>query len=80
MKRRSLTFCCLIPVASFLVGCSPATEEPVVGEWRQFRGPDGLGISMETDLPVRWREGSSNISWQAAVAALEGVQGVTKKS
>lgn len=23
-------------------------------DWRQFRGPDGLGVSEETGLPTKW--------------------------
>jgi outer membrane protein assembly factor BamB len=34
------------------------------GEWMQFRGPGGLGISDEKNLPVSWSAGE-NIAWQA---------------
>ena len=34
------------------------------GEWMQFRGPGGLGISDEKNLPARWSAGE-NIAWQA---------------
>lgn len=33
-------------------------------DWRQFRGPDGEGISLETGLPLRWGS-AKNIAWQA---------------
>jgi outer membrane protein assembly factor BamB len=33
------------------------------GEWRQFRGPGGLGTSDETGLPVRWST-SENVVWR----------------
>jgi outer membrane protein assembly factor BamB len=33
------------------------------GEWMQFRGPGGLGISDEQNTPVKWAAGE-NISWQ----------------
>jgi outer membrane protein assembly factor BamB len=32
-------------------------------DWMQFRGPRGLGISDETNLPVKWGTGD-NIDWQ----------------
>jgi len=32
-------------------------------DWVRFRGPDGLGVSGETGLPVTWGEGK-NIVWQ----------------
>ena len=32
-------------------------------EWPQFRGPDGLGVSQETGLPVTWSE-TENVAWK----------------
>mgnify|MGYP001039594522 CR=1 FL=1 len=34
--------------------------------WPQFRGPGGLGISQEKDLPVTWSE-TENILWKTAM-------------
>lgn len=34
------------------------------GEWMQFRGPGGLGVSDEKNLPVSWSS-DENIAWQA---------------
>jgi outer membrane protein assembly factor BamB len=34
------------------------------GEWTQFRGPDGQGISDETGLPVKW-SATENLVWKA---------------
>jgi outer membrane protein assembly factor BamB len=36
------------------------------GDWTQFRGPKGTGVSDETGLPVRWGP-DENIRWQAAL-------------
>jgi hypothetical protein len=37
---------------------------PVPAEnWPQFRGPDGLGISQEENLPVEWSE-TENVAWK----------------
>ena len=33
------------------------------GDWTQFRGPSGLGVSDETGVPVRWSS-SNNIVWK----------------
>jgi outer membrane protein assembly factor BamB len=33
------------------------------GDWPQFRGPGGRGVSDETDLPVRW-SATENIAWK----------------
>jgi len=34
--------------------------------WPQFRGPGGLGISQEKDLPVNWSE-MENVAWKTAM-------------
>jgi outer membrane protein assembly factor BamB len=34
--------------------------------WPQFRGPGGLGISQEQDLPVTWSE-TENVAWKTAM-------------
>lgn len=34
--------------------------------WPQFRGPGGLGISQERDLPVTWSE-TENVAWKTAM-------------
>lgn len=33
------------------------------GDWTQFRGPEGLGISDETGLPLKWSS-NDNIDWK----------------
>ena len=34
--------------------------------WPQFRGPSGLGISQEPDLPITWSE-TENVVWKTAM-------------
>jgi outer membrane protein assembly factor BamB len=34
------------------------------GDWPQFRGPNGSGVSLETGLPVEWGQ-DRNIHWKA---------------
>ena len=36
------------------------------GQWPQWRGPDGLGISPETDLPLEWSP-TKNIAWKTEI-------------
>ena len=36
------------------------------GDWPQFRGPTGQGISEETGLPVTWSE-TEHITWKKAI-------------
>jgi outer membrane protein assembly factor BamB len=45
-----------------LVVSAPALAE----HWPQFRGPTGLGVSTETNLPLHW-SAESNILWKAAL-------------
>jgi outer membrane protein assembly factor BamB len=40
-----------------LIAPAPAAD------WPQFRGPGGLGVSLETGLPIRWSE-TENIRWK----------------
>lgn len=35
-------------------------------DWTQFRGPGGLGVSDETNLPVTWSD-SNNLVWRASL-------------
>src|SRR5262249_38378895 len=35
-------------------------------QWPQWRGPDGLGISTETDLPLEWSP-TKNIAWKTEI-------------
>ena len=39
------------------------TVSATAGDWMQFRGPGGLGISDEKNTPVKWGTGE-NIAWQ----------------
>jgi outer membrane protein assembly factor BamB len=66
MIDRVLVLCGLVAMVS--AGCSsPVVEEAPVGEWRQFRGPEGLGVSREEGLPVSWKADSRQIRWRAPV-------------
>jgi outer membrane protein assembly factor BamB len=46
---------------------------PVAENWPQWRGPHGVGISKETNLPVKWSP-AENVAWKAP---LPGVSGAT---
>jgi len=35
-------------------------------DWPQFRGPGGLGISQQENLPVKWSE-TENVAWETAM-------------
>jgi outer membrane protein assembly factor BamB len=44
----------------FMIGAAAAAD------WRQFRGPGGLGISADRGLPATWSS-QKNIAWKAAL-------------
>jgi outer membrane protein assembly factor BamB len=44
----------------FTVGLSTAA---VAADWRQFRGPGGLGVSDEKNLPIEWSS-QKNVVWK----------------
>ncbi len=52
-----------------LLACLAATlisginSEADAADWTQFRGPDGSGVSAETDLPVQWSD-TENLAWR----------------
>jgi outer membrane protein assembly factor BamB len=37
-----------------------------LGQWAQFRGPDGNGVSTATGLPITWTE-TQNVRWKTAI-------------
>lgn len=55
MHRFSRIACALL----LLAGMSTA----MAADWRQFRGPDGQGVSKETGLPTEW-SAAKNIVWK----------------
>ena len=53
-------------ISLILLVAAMATSGTLAGDWRQFRGPDGTGISDETGLPTML-EARKNIAWKAAL-------------
>ncbi|HSC27738.1 MAG TPA: PQQ-binding-like beta-propeller repeat protein [Vicinamibacterales bacterium] len=42
---------------------------PIAANWPQWRGPAGLGVSGESNLPTTWSTGE-NVAWSAALRGL----------
>ena len=53
-------------ISLILLVTAIATSVMLAGDWRQFRGPDGTGISDENGLPTML-EARKNIAWKAAL-------------
>ena len=52
-------------IAAAAVGMA-ATGSSLAGNWPQWRGPDGSGISNEKNLPAEWNT-TKNIKWKTAI-------------
>jgi len=50
--------------AVFVFGVFGMASLSVAGDWPQFRGPGGRGISDETEVPVTWSR-QENVRWRA---------------
>ena len=51
---------------AFLFAAILLSRMSVAGDWPQFRGPGGLGVSNEKDLPLKWGAGE-NVIWKKAM-------------
>src|SRR5215468_3728385 len=56
-----LSLCVLVLCSSFASVGSGAVPK---SNWSQWRGPDGNGISAETNLPSEWSD-TKNIKWKS---------------
>src|SRR5437588_789618 len=45
------------------------------GDWPQFRGPNGAGVSTESDLPADW-SADRNVAWKERVYGYFGMVGL----
>ena len=63
--RRAVIGLFVLSAAGWLAGtCNLATAAPAGGgDWPQFRGPTGEGVSDATGLPLHWSE-SQNVVWK----------------
>jgi outer membrane protein assembly factor BamB len=61
------TVICVMTLASVAVLLNATFRSVSAGNWPQWRGPEGQGISAETGLPVEWSP-IKNIKWKTAIA------------
>ena len=57
----------VVTLLAAVVVLSSTTGASKTGNWPQWRGPEGQGISGETGLPVEW-SATKNIKWKTAIA------------
>jgi len=58
----------LLLLLTFAVA-SVTTSAKTPGNWPQWRGPDGQGISTEKNLPVEWSD-TRNVKWRTPIEGL----------
>ena len=64
MKRIALTL--IVGIALAVTGLGSITANAKPGNWPQWRGPDGSGISDEKNLPTEWSP-TKNIKWKVPI-------------
>ena len=52
-------------IAALVLGLL-ALESTYAGNWPQWRGPNGDGISLETNVPVKW-SATENVAWKSPI-------------
>ena len=51
-----------LPLLLVTLGCSA-----MAADWPAWRGPDGTGVTTETELPVKWST-TENVKWRVCIA------------
>lgn len=54
-------------VRAVVLGLMIEAAPVLAGEWTQFRGADGLGLTSAARLPLTWSE-TENVAWKTAIA------------
>ena len=62
-----LMVCLFLSVSLHAEAFATEPDEEPAAHWPQWRGPDGLGVSSETNLPEVWSKGSKNIRWKSRI-------------
>ena len=53
-------------VLTWALAALPLFAEDELGDWPQFRGPGGWGVSMSDGLPVTWSS-TENVAWRTSL-------------
>jgi len=68
--RPGLLIALIFAAALVLPVAGAAGEDESPGPWPQWRGPEGLGVSGEPNLPVVWDKQGKNIKWRLPIPGL----------
>ncbi len=66
MKRRSSFGLACATISSAVAFSLLGAALAAAGDWQQFRGPGGLGVSTEKNLPTRWSS-AENVVWRTTL-------------
>src|SRR5690349_19693568 len=66
IKVKTVALTLSVAIALVAVCLSSLPSEAAPGNWPQWRGPDGSGISNEKNLPSEWTP-TKNIKWKTAI-------------
>lgn len=58
-----------VPATTESRGPDAPAESAADGNWPQFRGPGGLGVAEDVDVPLRW-SADENLLWKTAIEGL----------
>ena len=67
MNSKAHTGLILLSILALVSGCARKTETETTGDWPQWRGPEGRGVSPLSGLPHTWSTGSANIRWTTEI-------------
>jgi outer membrane protein assembly factor BamB len=72
--KKSFFICGPLLITTLLFGIKPCIgifaaefEDSLKGQWSQWRGPNGSGVSSEQNLPETWSSESQNIKWKVRI-------------
>src|SRR5687768_15669191 len=66
MRRPLLPLLILLPLCGIMALASLSPFANAEANWRQWRGPLGIGVSTAADPPVSWSE-ASNVRWKVKI-------------
>lgn len=76
MTQLSATFSCrVVLVAAWLAG---AVSSATASDWPRFRGPNGTGVSPDSDAPIEFGE-EKNLLWKVAIPGLGNSSPIVSK-
>jgi outer membrane protein assembly factor BamB len=67
MKSRTLPLSSILIMYLLVLGTFAVDAAPRGSNWSQWRGPEGNGVSSETNLPAEWSD-TKNIKWRTPIA------------